>query len=137
MNPVIHPLSICRIIETPSYTGIVLESSQVTFCLYTEPHVGTLMHKHLEGQPPLRPQTHDLISKICQGFDIQLTHALITDVQDKTFYARLFLSQPSGESTHLVEVDARPSDCLVLALQQGLPLYCTEEVLQSVLPYED
>jgi bifunctional DNase/RNase len=42
-----------------------------------------------------------------------------------------------GEYRHILEVDARPSDCITLALMNNVPVYCTAEVLEKTVPVED
>lgn len=79
----------------------------------------------LEGMRPPRPMTHDLLKSIIEALDSNLTEVCIHALRDGTFYAYLLLED--GE----VEVDARPSDAIALALRCGSPIYVAEEVMNE------
>jgi bifunctional DNase/RNase len=79
----------------------------------------------LSGLVPPRPLTHDLILRITEELDAKLTSVLISKIEDSTFFAQIIL----GRNGKKVEVDARPSDSIALALRAGCPIYCTEDVL--------
>ena len=55
-----------------------------------------------------RPMTHDLINSICKGFNISVERAIINDLKNNTYYARLILQQENELGRKLVEIDARP-----------------------------
>ena len=78
-----------------------------------------------------RPLTHDLLVNIVEELGAELDSVLITDLRDSTYYARLRVKR-EGE---LVEIDARPSDAIAVAVtcEPPLPIYVTEEVLDEVL----
>lgn len=76
-----------------------------------------------EMNPP-RPLTHDLFRDVLEALGRQLTEVRITDLQDGVFYADLIFD---GE----VEVSARPSDAIALALRTGTPIYGSDGVLDE------
>ena len=79
-----------------------------------------------------RPLTHDLFLDALTNLDASVAHVLIHGVRKQTFFAKLVLKQGS----RLIELDARPTDALALAIRQQAPLYITEEVLeQASFPY--
>lgn len=79
-----------------------------------------------------RPTTHDLFLDTLTNLDARVDHVLINRAEDKTFYSRLFVKQ--GE--RIIELDARPTDSISLALRQQAPLFITEEVLDKAsYPY--
>ena len=79
-----------------------------------------------------RPMTHDLMLDALTNLDARVDHVLINDVKDGTFFARLCLAQHG----RLIDLDARPSDAIALALRQGCPVYIDEGVLeQASFPY--
>jgi len=57
-----------------------------------------------------------------------LTHDLFLGIRENTFYARLWLETSSGE----VDVDARPSDAIALAIRAEAPIFCEEHVLDQL-----
>jgi bifunctional DNase/RNase len=79
----------------------------------------------LEGVRAPRPMTHDLLKNVIEALDSNLVEVCIHDLRDGTFYAYLLL-----DDGH-VEVDARPSDAIALALRCGAPIYVSEEVMEE------
>ena len=130
-------LSFEKIMQTRSYTVVILSSQEKNFAIYTEPSIGKTLQLFLTEVESPRPLTHDLIDKIFEGVDIKVKQVVINDVQDTVYFARLFIEQDMGEIRHIVEIDARPSDCLTLALMNNAPVYCTREVLDKVIPVEE
>jgi bifunctional DNase/RNase len=75
-----------------------------------------------QGVTPVRPLTHDLLVDVIAALGRRLEQVRITELRDGVFYALLVLS--GG-----VEVSARPSDAIALAVRTGAPIIGTEEVL--------
>jgi uncharacterized protein len=78
-----------------------------------------------QGVVPPRPLTHDLLKDLLEATGNALAEVRITEVNDGVFYATLVLG--SG-----VEVSARPSDSIALALRTGTRIVCAEELLDEV-----
>ena len=79
------------------------------------------------GEVPLpRPLTHDLLSSVITHLGARLSHVIITDLLVDTFYAKIVLATDGSA----LEVDARPSDALALALTAKAPIYAEESVLE-------
>ena len=74
-----------------------------------------------------RPMTHDLFLDALTNLDARIDHVLINEVKGNTFFARLTLRQHG----RLIELDARPSDALSLAIRQEAPIFIDEEVLEK------
>lgn len=127
-------LTFDKIMQTKAYTVVVLGAHDKRFAIYTDPGVGKMLQMYLTGVEKSRPLTHDLMNNIFRGYGIKVKQVVITDVQDTIYLARLFLEQKVGNMTHIVEVDARPSDCITLALMNNVPVYCTREVLEKIIP---
>ena len=77
-----------------------------------------------QGVVPPRPLTHDLFKNVLDATGAELTEVQITDVKDGVFFANLVFD--SG-----IEVSARPSDSIALALRTGTRIVCAEEVLDE------
>lgn len=100
---------------------------------------------HIEGQETSRPMTHDLLGATIRTLGASVERVVISDLKESTFYARIVLAiggsdggrdgdsdgdgEGEGESQATVELDARPSDALALALRMDAPIF----VLRSVL----
>lgn len=74
-----------------------------------------------------RPMTHDLFLDAITNLDAFIDHVLIDQVQGQTFFAKLYLRQGS----RLIELDARPTDALALAIREDAPFMITDEVLNT------
>ena len=79
----------------------------------------------LSGVKPPRPLTHDLLLSVIENVGGKLQKVLIDRLHNNTFYAKLFLGLNGKE----IQIDARPSDSVALALRAGVPIYVEEEVL--------
>lgn len=77
-----------------------------------------------QGVQPVRPLTHDLLKDVIDATDRTLDEVRITEVRDGVFYAILVLGSD-------VEVSARPSDSIALALRTGTKIVCSESVMDE------
>ena len=127
-------LAFDKIMQTRSYTVIVLKSKDKKFAIYVDPAVGKSLQIYLTDTEKPRPLTHDLLSSVFRGFDIRVKQVVINDIQDTVYYARLFLEQQKNGIRQIVEIDARPSDCITLALMHNAPVYCSKDVLEKTIP---
>lgn len=75
-----------------------------------------------------RPATHDLMKALVEQLGARLERVVIHALDEKssTYFAHLVLQRP-GQAE--LEVDARPSDSVALALRLGAPIFVSEEVL--------
>lgn len=81
----------------------------------------------LNDETPQRPLTHDLLKNILTRLGVSLDRVVIDDIWQGTFYAKIYLL--SGEEE--IEIDARPSDAIALALRFRAPIYMAEGVLEA------
>jgi len=89
-----------------------------------------IINRRVKGEKSQRPLTHDLIVSLAQNLDAELQDVVINELREGTYYARLRMRR-EGE---LIEVDARPSDCIAVAVtcDPPLPIYVSEDVLTDV-----
>ncbi|MDH4200581.1 MAG: DUF151 domain-containing protein [Spirochaetia bacterium] len=85
----------------------------------------------IEGQKNERPMTHDLIKAILISLDFKIKKVFINSFQNGTFYARLYISANLSDKDE-IEVDARPSDSIALAIRFGAPIFIDDEVYDKV-----
>lgn len=74
-----------------------------------------------------RPVTHDVFLDALTNLNTYVDHVLITDVKNDTFFVRLYLRHHGD----LIDLDARPSDAINLAIRQNTPIYVEESVLAA------
>ena len=79
----------------------------------------------LSGEISPRPMTHDLFISVLESLSASITNVLIDDLDGGIYYARLTVKADSRQS----EIDARPSDCLALALRAKAPIEIQEKVM--------
>jgi bifunctional DNase/RNase len=87
----------------------------------------------LEGDSPDRPFTHDLIRQLLERLDATIERIIIDDLWNETFYAKIGIVKADGET---LELDARPSDAIALALRVRAPIYMAETVLEATIRTE-
>ena len=131
------PVTFNKILQSRAYTVIILATEEKKFAIYTDPHVGRNIQIYLTEEHKPRPYTHDLITSILDGLDIKVLQVVINDVEDTIYFARIFLEQQIGDERHILEIDARPSDCITLALMRNAPVLCKRRVLEKAVPVED
>jgi len=109
-------------------------NEEKVFVIQVEPAMGAVIGMFLRGTPKERPLTHDLINRVFQGFGISVERVIITDLKNSTYYARLILQQQNELHTErkIVELDARPSDCLALAAAQKKPVFVSAKLFEEV-----
>ncbi|HJT16970.1 MAG TPA: bifunctional nuclease family protein [Thermoanaerobaculia bacterium] len=87
----------------------------------------------LENVTTPRPMTHDLLRNMIAELDARVIRVVINDLRDSTFFAQIKLI--TGERT--LELDARPSDAIALALRTEAPIFVAQTVLdqaQTITP---
>ena len=81
----------------------------------------------LQGVSVPRPLTHDLLYSVVGALGASVSSAIVTDLKNDTFYAKITLDVDGGQT----EVDSRPSDALALAVRVEAPIYVEESVLDK------
>lgn len=81
----------------------------------------------LRGETLPRPLTHDLLHSMIDALGASVDSIIVSDLKNDTFYAKIILNVGDGQ----MEVDARPSDALALAVRVEVPIYAEESVLEK------
>lgn len=82
-----------------------------------------------------RPLTHDLLKNVIDEMGGDISHILVNDLRDDTFYALITVNL----NGRVLEIDSRPSDAIALAVRVGVPIFVAEDVMTQagVVPEED
>jgi bifunctional DNase/RNase len=136
----LHKVSIKKVLgPINAGTAVLLGNDEKTFVMFIGTYEGAAILRELNQETPPRPMTHDLLSYVLSGFDVKVKQIVISDIVDNTFCATLVLEQrcvgPTAEwngKRNEVRIDARPSDCLVLALKEKCDIFATTSVLEKV-----
>ena len=86
------------------------------------------IHSELQGMVHLRPLTHDLLARIIEKVDGKIQRVIITHAKDNVFYATLVIKK---DDTFL-EIDARPSDSIVMALKFNAPIFISKRLFEKM-----
>ncbi len=108
-----QPIVLLREVEGERYLPIWIGAVEATAIAFAQ-----------QGVVPARPLTHDLLRDVVSSLGHTLTEVRITELTDGVFFA--VLAFEGG-----VEVSARPSDAIALALRTGTPIYGAETVLEA------
>ena len=87
----------------------------------------------IENVQTPRPMTHDLLKNIIDDLSAQVERIVVTELKENTFYALIHLRR----NGHSIEVDARPSDAIALALRTRAPIFVEEAVIQNARSVEN
>jgi uncharacterized protein len=81
----------------------------------------------MEGVATPRPMTHDLMKTVLDNADAKVISAVVTDLKENTYYAKIHLLYEDSEYS----IDSRPSDAIALALRAKAPIFVTDDVIQK------
>ena len=120
------------VMPTSNGCAIFLGNDEKTFVIYVDPAIGNAINMSINQVKKERPLTHDLIGLILRGLETHIERVLINDVDEGTFFARIILQMENELGKKIIELDARPSDSIVLALQMKQPIHVSTKVLENV-----
>jgi len=116
------------LVPTQTGCGVFLGNETKVIAIFVDNSVAAAITMFMHGMKKPRPLTHDLIGNIFAGFGAKVEKVVVSDLRDETFYARLYLIQENELGKNVIEIDARPSDSIAVALQQGCPIYVSKHV---------
>ena len=131
------PVEIRGILPANNGCAIFLGNAEKVFVIQIESSMGMVIGRFMQDKPNERPLTHDLINSVFLGFGITVERVIITELRNSTYYARIVLKQDNELGTKVVEVDARPSDCLAIAAAQKKPIFVRTRLFSSVEDMSD
>lgn len=131
------PVEIRGILPANNGCAIFLGNAEKVFVIQIESSMGMVIGRFMQDKPNERPLTHDLINSVFLGFGITVERVVITELRNSTYYARILLKQDNELGTKIVEVDARPSDCLAIAAAQKKPIFVRTKLFSDVEDMSD
>ena len=132
MNHDSEIVTIKGVMPTSNGCAIFLGNDNKTFVIYVDPAIGNAINMTINQVKKERPLTHDLIGLILKGLEASIERVLINDVDEGTFFARIILRMENELGKKIIELDARPSESIVLALQMKKPSFVANKVLENV-----
>ncbi|MBI4501285.1 MAG: bifunctional nuclease family protein [Gemmatimonadetes bacterium] len=94
--------------------------------IWIGPAEASAIAMELAGVKFARPLTHDLLKQLIVGLGAKLNRVLITQVKENTYYAELDVRRED----HVIQIDARPSDSIAIALRLNAPIFTQEDLLE-------
>jgi hypothetical protein len=126
-------VSVQAVIPTDTGTAVFLGDGTKVFVIHVDPLVGSAIGNQLGGTKSERPLTHDLMGMLLTALGAKVERVVINDLKGATYYARMIISAENElQQRKVVELDARPSDCLAMASRQQAPIYVTKQVWDEV-----
>ena len=126
-------VEIRAVIPTATGTAVFLGNDEKVFVIYMDPLVGNAIALLTNGVQNERPLTHDLMGLLMASLGAKVDRVIINDLKGSTYYGRMIVTAENElQQRKVIELDARPSDCLAMAAQQKAPIYVTRAVWDEV-----
>ena len=113
--------------------AVFLGNEDKVFVILVEQSVGAAITMFMQGTQKERPLTHDLLANILRALGAKIERVIVNDLKRGTYFARLVLSaENESQQKKIIEIDARPSDCIAMATAQRAPIYVSLDVWDEV-----
>lgn len=126
------------LLPTQAGCAVFLGDGEKAIVFYIDPSVGASINSALNSQTPPRPLTHDLFLLSLEALGAKVSRVALVRVENEIYYARLILEAENEiMERKIIELDARPSDCIALAVRSQAPIYVLRELwdeLQDMTP---
>jgi hypothetical protein len=132
MNKPVVEIRIRAIVAASGGYAVFLGNEEKVFVILVDLGVGAAIIMSITRASKERPLTHDLLVNILQALGARIERVIVNDLKDDTYFARLILNVENEFQHKIVEIDARPSDCIALAAHQGAPIYVNVDVWNQV-----
>ena len=133
MEKSVIPVHIRALVPTSLGCAVFLGNDEKVFVIYVDQGVGAAIGMFLSGAEKERPLTHDLLGHVLAAVGAHVERVVINDVKRGTYFGRLIVSAENElQQKKIIEIDARPSDCMAMAAQQKAPIYVSRVVWDEV-----
>ena len=132
MDNQVVSVSVKGVMPTSSGCAVFLGNEAKTFVIYVDQGIGEAIQRAVDDVQADRPMTHDLMLTMLDGLGAEVERIVINHVDEGTFFARIILSMENELGHKIIELDARPSDSIVMALASTKPIYVAKAVIDSV-----
>ena len=132
MDNQVVSVTVKGVMPTSSGYAVFLGNDAKTFVIYVDQGIGEAIQRAMDDVQADRPMTHDLMLMMLDGLGAEVERIVINHVDGGTFFARIILSMENELGHKIIELDARPSDSMVMALASTSPIYVAKTVIDSV-----
>ncbi|MBL9151521.1 MAG: bifunctional nuclease family protein [Verrucomicrobiales bacterium] len=138
MEKSVVEVEVKAVLPTSGGCAVFLGDALKVFVIYVDQAVGAAITMFMHHTPKPRPQTHDLFADVLTALGAHVERVVINDFNESVYYARLIIVAANElEQKKIVEIDARPSDSIALAIQQRAPIYIADHVWAQVEDMSD
>ena len=131
-KPVVE-VQVRAVAATSGGHAVFLGNEDKVFVMFVDQSVGTAIAMFMQGTQKERPLTHDLLANILRALGAKVERVIVNDLKQSTYFARLVLSaENESQQKKIIEIDARPSDCIAMATAQRAPIYVSLDVWDEV-----
>ena len=131
-KPVVE-VQIRAVAATSGGFAVFLGNEDKVFVMFVDQSVGAAITMFMQGTKKERPLTHDLLANILRALGAKIERVIVNDLKRGTYFARLVLSaENESQQKKIIEIDARPSDCIAMATQQLAPIFVSLDVWDEV-----
>ena len=133
MNKTVIEVQVRAVLPTSGGCAVFLGNNDKVFIIYVDQTVGSAITMFMREISKERPLTHDLIGHLMTALGAKVERIIINDLKNATYYARMIIcAENEVQQKKIIELDARPSDCIAMATQQKAPIYVSQEVWDEV-----
>jgi bifunctional DNase/RNase len=133
MSKRVVEVKVRAVAATSGGCAVFLGNEDKVFVMFVDESVGTAITMFIQGTPKERPLTHDLVANILRALGAKIERAIVNDLKLGTYYARLVISvENESQQKKIIEIDARPSDCIAMATAEHAPIYVSLDVWDEV-----
>lgn len=133
MSKPVIPIQVKALIPTNAGVAVFVGNDKKIFVIYVDSSVGSAINMFLSGTSKERPLTHDLMALVLAAVGAKVERIIINDLKNGTYFGRLIITAENElQQRKIIELDARPSDCIAMATQQKAPIYVSSEVWDEV-----
>lgn len=133
MNNDVVQVDVKGLVPTANGVAVFLGNEEKTFVIYVDHGVGSAIGMFMSGTAKERPLTHDLMAMVLEALGAAVQRVIINDFKSGTYFGRLILTAENElQQRKILEIDARPSDCIALATQQKAPIFVSQLVWDEV-----
>ena len=139
MNTDVVEVQVRAVLPLEGSFAVFLGNEAKVFVIYIDESVGTAISMFMRGVSKERPLTHDLVGHLLMAFGAKVERVIINNINGSVFHARLIISAENELLTtrKMIELDARPSDSIAMAVQQSAPIFVAQAVWDAVEDVSD
>lgn len=138
MSKNVVEIQVRALVPTRAGRAVFLGNDEKIFVIYVDENVGGAIAMFMSNTPKERPLTHDLMFHLMTALGARVERVIINDLKSATYFARLIISAENElHQRKIIELDARPSDCIALAAAQKASIYVSQDVWDEVEDMSD